>query len=112
MFNAIMEHEQKHVMVDREIVNKYAKLMGQAIRDDITTHRIYGPVPISQQQSLNQQLNTRMETLLNHFTNQMSTERRKRQQAVDSLNEYERINHLCPEQMKQRKRPARQPSYN
>lgn len=96
MHTAILEHEHKHVLVDREIVNKYAALIGQALRDDITRYRVYGPIPLSQEQALASQMKERMKSILMKYTNQMSTERRQRQQQIDSLSEYERVNNLCP----------------
>lgn len=98
MFNAIMEHEQKHVLVDREIVNKYATLIGNAVRSDIAQSRLFGPAPLSQKDDIQAAIGKRMQSLLDQFTAQMSDERRKRQQKIDSLEEYERINHLCPEE--------------
>ncbi len=100
MHAAILEHEHKHVIVDREIVNKYAALIGQALREDIHRYRIFGPVPISQEQALAAQMKQRMQTILTSYTTQMATERRKRQQQIDSLSEYERVNNLCPKNKK------------
>lgn len=96
MHNAILAHEHKHVVVDREIVNKYAALIGNALRSDITQYRTYGPVPLSQKSALESQLKQRMQSIFTSYTTQMSAERKARQQEVDSLSEYERVNHLCP----------------
>jgi hypothetical protein len=98
MHNAILAHEHKHVIVDREIVNKYATLIGNAVKDDITRYRIYGPVPLSQKSVVEEQLKQRMQIILKSYTDRMSTERKARQQQVDNLSEYERVNHLCPKQ--------------
>lgn len=95
MHNAILEHENQHVSIDREIVNKYAAIIGDAIRNDITAYHTFGPVPISQQATLEAQIKLRMHKLLGHYTKQMSDERRQRQQAHDNINEYERVNNLC-----------------
>ncbi len=100
MHTAIMEHEQKHVTVDREIVNKYAKLIGEAFQSDITRYRVFGPIPISQGDAMAQQLKHRMESIFKTYTAQMSAERKQRQQQVDNINEYERVNHLCPKEKK------------
>ena len=96
MHNAILEHEQKHVTVDREIVNKYAQLIGSALQADVARYRIYGPAPLSQQPALESQLKTRIQSLIGMYTTQMSDERRNRQQQIDNLGEYERVNHMCP----------------
>lgn len=95
MHNAILAHEQQHVIVDREIVNKYAGILGNAIKEEISSRRIYGPVPVSQEPAIASQMKSRMQSILKQVTNQMSAERKARQQKVDSLSEYERVNHLC-----------------
>lgn len=96
MHEAIMAHELKHVVVDRDIVNKYARLIGDALRADVNRYRVFGPLPVSQKNALQSQLKTRMQSILTTYTTKMATERRQRQQQVDSLSEYERVNHLCP----------------
>lgn len=95
MHKAIMAHEEKHIIVDREIVNKYALLVGEALKKEMTTARIYGPVHVTQGAAIESQIKTRMQTILKYYTDQMSAERRSRQQQVDSLSEYERVNNLC-----------------
>ncbi len=95
MFNAIMQHEEKHVIVDREIVNKYAIIIGKALKDEIAAARIYGPVADTKESLLGDKMRGRMKQILDTTTRQMSAERQKRQQEVDSLKEYERVNHQC-----------------
>ena len=96
MHRAILEHEMKHVTIDREIVNKYAQLIGSALQEDVARYRIYGPVPLTQQAALESQLKARIYSLIGMYTTQMSEERRNLQQQIDNLGEYERVNHSCP----------------
>lgn len=96
-FNAIMEHEKKHVVVDREIVNKYAVIIGNRLKSEISSARIYGPVAKSKESLLGDKMRGKMKEILDDITKQMSAERQQRQQAVDSLEEYERVNNLCKE---------------
>lgn len=96
MHNAIKQHEMKHISVDREIVNKYASAVGRAIQAEIKRQNIYGPVPDSNKVALQAQMKQRMESIMFKYSNAMDAERRSRQQKIDSLQEYERVNHLCP----------------
>lgn len=96
MHNSIMQHEHKHITVDREIVNKYAALIGQALQNDVSQYRVFGPVPQSNQEATLSMVKTRMQGILKHYTDMMSAERKARQQAVDNINEYERVNKSCP----------------
>ena len=93
--NAIKEHELKHINVDRMIVNKYAQLIGRAIKTEIDKRALYGPVSITQEESIRQLMRTRMEGILRKINTQMENERRTRQQAIDNIQEYERVNNLC-----------------
>ena len=95
MHNAIMGHEQKHIQVDREMVNKYAAIIGQAFQADVAQYRVFGPVPLSNQEAALSQIKTRMQAILKQYTNQMSAERKARQQQIDNLGEYERVNKSC-----------------
>ena len=95
MHNAIMEHEQKHITVDREIVNKYAALVGQALQNDVARYAVFGPVPASNQEATLSMIKTRIQTILRQYINQMTQERKARQQQIDNLNEYERVNKSC-----------------
>ncbi len=93
--NAIKEHELKHINTDRMIVNKYANLIGKAIKAEIDARSLYGPVSIAQEESIRQLMRSRMEGILRKINQKMEDERRTRQQAIDNINEYERVNNLC-----------------
>jgi len=95
MHNSILGHEHKHVIVDREIVNKYAALIGQGIRGEVSRSSVFGPFSANQSQAMLNQIKMNMQTSLKAYTTQMSAERKARQQAVDSLAEYERVNSSC-----------------
>lgn len=100
MHNAIMEHEQKHVTVDREMVNKYAQLIGNAIKAETDRQPIYGPVPLAQEKAIEAAIKSKMQSIVTNLIAQMDQERKTRQQVVDNLSEYQRVNALCPDQKK------------
>lgn len=93
--NAILEHEHQHVIIDREIVNKYAALIGTSLQTELARQKIYGPIPLNQKTWLEQSLKDRMQSLLSAYGNQMNAERKQRQQAFDNINEYQRVNKMC-----------------
>lgn len=93
--NAIREHELKHVTVDREIVNKYAALLGAAVQEIVNRKPIYGPYHVAQSKDVENFLNQQLAVALKRYSSAMDEERKKRQQVVDSLAEYERVNKLC-----------------
>ncbi len=93
--NAILAHEQQHVMIDREIVNKYAKIIGDALNNEVRKKSVFGPLPLSRQGELEAYLKSNMQNILTVYTQKMNDERKQRQQAFDNLKEYERVNHMC-----------------
>ncbi|HNQ92339.1 MAG TPA: hypothetical protein PKI93_05340 [Alphaproteobacteria bacterium] len=93
--NAIMQHEQQHVMIDRQIVNKFAPLIGQAVKNEVRRQTTFGPISTSRQAELEAYLKSNMQTIVNRQTDIMNAERKQRQQALDNLQEYERVNHVC-----------------
>lgn len=93
--NAIREHELKHVAVDREIVNKYAQLIGDSLQEIVNRKPIYGPYRVEQSKEVENYLKQQLSVALKRFSSQMDDERKQRQQAVDSLAEYERVNKMC-----------------
>lgn len=96
MYAAIMEHEKKHIAVDREIVNKYTRLVGAAI--DTVLKKIgyvHGPYPAQSLPVEQQKIHTVLQALLKQYSDAMSAERQQRQQAVDTLQEYERVQAQC-----------------
>lgn len=95
MHNAILAHEHQHVMIDRDIVNKYAQIIGHALRQELARQSAYGPYSTSQQSQVEDGLKTSISNFIQNYANQMNAERQQRQQALDNINEYERVNHLC-----------------
>ena len=95
MHNAIRNHELKHINVDRAIVNKYAQLIGRMVEKEIKRQNIYGPYAEAQLKDMQMLMKERMEGIMTQVNNAMDAERRAEQQKVDSLQEYERVNHLC-----------------
>lgn len=93
--NAIKEHELKHIQVDREIVNKYAALVGAGVKQELDKQRVFGPYKVEQSKQVEAYMSGRVEAVIKYYNAMMEDERKRRQQLVDSLNEYERVNKLC-----------------
>lgn len=98
MHEAVKVHEMKHIRVDREIVNKYSKSIAAKI-DDAIRQRGYvsQPVAIGNAQALAERMQTTVMQIIDLELKKMDIERTERQQAIDSLEEYERVRALCPD---------------
>lgn len=93
--DAIKAHEMKHISTDREIVNKYAKLIGEGVKKEMDRQSIYGPYNESRKAEIEAFMKARLENILKYYSKIMDDERHRRQQAIDNLNEYESVNRAC-----------------
>lgn len=96
MYAAVMEHEKKHIKVDRMIVNKYTRIIIQGL--DTAFKKIgytQGPFTTGELGPAQEQTQKFIQSLLKQYSDQMSDERQVLQQKVDSLQEYERVQALC-----------------
>lgn len=95
-FSVTKEHELKHVMVDRRIVNKYAKTMGKKVYEGLKSRGfMVGPVKANVAQQIVNRMQETVMQLVELEYKKMEIERAEKQQAVDSLEEYERVNSAC-----------------
>ncbi len=98
MSKAIIQHELKHVRVDREIVNKYAKIMGQKLLEGLKTRGYEaGPMKIEDAPEVSKKMQRVVSQLLELEYQKLGIERAERQREVDSLEEYESVDDKCPE---------------
>ncbi len=111
----VLEHEKKHVNVDRKVINKYTQLMGKAIQKAVNSVGPVGPFPINRRDELQKMMSGHIESALASVQLSMTNEMNTRQQQVDSLEEYERVGQYCEKhserafkaQQKARKRERR-----
>jgi hypothetical protein len=92
---AILDHEMKHVFVDREIVKKYIPVIQAELRTAIRKVGIVGPKAERDQRRYQKKISDYMDKRLKLVSEKMYTERGERQQAIDTLAEYERVASLC-----------------
>jgi len=97
MHNAVLAHEHKHVREDQLIVNKYATIIGKAMQRVVNAQGAsFGPYSINRVPLVQKNVQNSLNTVLKKYNDQMNAERRKRQQAIDSFEEYESIGKRCP----------------
>ena len=94
-YREVKLHEDKHVMVDREIVNKYAKRIGAALQRAINDHGARGPHTFERIELIQKDMEDFVGSVLKTEQSLMEEERFRRQQAIDSFEEYERVRKAC-----------------
>lgn len=93
--NAILEHEMKHVFVDREIVKKYIPRIQNFLDQAVRKVGIVGPKSTREAGRYQTKISDYIEDQLKIVTQQMYDERGREQQAIDTLEEYERVARMC-----------------
>lgn len=93
--DAILEHERRHVAVDREVMNRFAADLGTGLKRIVDETGAFGPFPASQRDALGQELVDRVRDTVKFYEVAMQTTMTVRQAEVDSRAEYERISAIC-----------------
>lgn len=93
----ILKHEKKHLREDQLVINKYSKL----VKDDLDgfvqkTKGSFGPYKISELSKVEKNLRQQIADLVTARHDKMNVERQERQQAIDSIEEYDAIAAACP----------------
>lgn len=92
---AILEHERKHVKIDRQVTNKYARLIGSALKRAIDDIGALGPYNKEDLPAMQKLMVEHVNRAAQSYDLQLEKEMRARQAEVDSLAEYERVSKLC-----------------
>lgn len=91
----VMEHEMKHVRADRAVVSKYMGRYKSAVQSAVRKIGAIGPVSGKDIAKVRAKMGATIEKVIAQVTEKMNKERRARQQAIDSKEEYERVNNAC-----------------
>jgi hypothetical protein len=95
-YDEVMNHEEKHVEVDRTIMDLFVPLFEIEIREKlraIGVKRGYSPVMVEKKVSGS------FDDILHSFSERMNAQRNRLQDAVDSVEEYERMSMVCDGEM-------------
>ena len=96
MHNAILAHEYKHVNEDQYIVNKYINEIGKALSAKVEIlGGEYGPMKISDMVNKQNEIQQSFHDEVRYMNQVLNTERKQRQQDIDSLEEYQSIGIRC-----------------
>lgn len=96
MHNAVLVHELKHVREDQLVVNKYSNIIGRALARFVDSQGpAFGPYEEERLPFVQQNIQNSIGKVLKQYNQQLNEERQKRQQAIDSLEEYESIGRRC-----------------
>lgn len=94
-FVAIVEHESKHVAIDRRTVQDHLPLIRQAAVNAVAKVGVVGPKPDEDGEKYKEKMSDYVEKAMKAAVDEMYADRAKRQAALDSKEEYERVDAKC-----------------
>lgn len=95
-YGVIMEHEIRHVNTDIMTLNEYLPLIRQNLQYAVDTLGVRGPYHDVQMRRIQQDMQDVISGRLRDTLAEMDVVRRKRQQLIDTRQEYMRLSGLCP----------------
>lgn len=98
MARVLLEHELKHVQIDKDILAKYQTQARESLEFafGMPTDVMVGPVPVSLIPDVKAELNGRVQGALTGIVRQVMVERLDRQREFDSHAEYAHLSNSCP----------------
>lgn len=93
--DAIMAHELHHVDVDRDMMNKYSYVIGEAVKKVVDDTGGVGPYPDDQTAAQGQSLIDQITRVVREVEGPLREEMAARQAEVDSPAEYQRVSAIC-----------------
>lgn len=105
MRKAVLNHEQKHVDVDRDVVNAAAQRIGAMVYKRLAKRGfVVGPLPVERAQKTANAMVAFVMDLMQEGYDALVEERAVSQAAVDTMEEYEHVKAQCPDFYKGKKR--------
>ncbi len=92
---AVLNHELKHVRVDREVMNKYAGLLAPAVQGVVNRTGALGPFRVEDTEAVKAQAAGYVTAETDRLEKTMEEELKARQRGVDSLEEYGYVGSFC-----------------
>ena len=94
-YNATLKHELRHVKVDQQLLAKYQRQFTYNVKKMAREVDVVGPIRSSDVDQARADMNEQIQRVIKYTLDEMKVERRKRQQAVDSKTEYDRLSKMC-----------------
>ena len=94
-FRTTFEHEMKHVKADIDILNEFQPRLEAAAKAAVADTSTIGPFSTDDIEQIKSGVNKKIEDALLKTIESLQSERRIRQQAIDSREEYDRLSRVC-----------------
>ncbi|MAM35504.1 MAG: hypothetical protein CMH28_10570 [Micavibrio sp.] len=89
-YKEVMRHEKEHLNVDRQVTNKYLRILGDYLLKAVDAEDKYGPYDLARQDEIAEKMQKRLADITRQVNVLMEKERAAKQAEVDSLGNYEK----------------------
>ncbi|MBU6234518.1 MAG: hypothetical protein KGQ41_01625 [Alphaproteobacteria bacterium] len=94
-YDAILEHEHKHVAIDRKVVTDYLERLRMAAAMAVQKVGMVGPKPDSTSEEYKKKMSDYVSAQVKAVADKMYADRTARQKAFDNKDEYDRVSAKC-----------------
>lgn len=91
-FNHVLEHEAKHIAVNRQLLEEFSRIAQSRLTQFMQQ---YGATRVASAAHAEQQLQRNINVILQEISTEMLAENQRRQQIIDSPQEYARNDTAC-----------------
>lgn len=95
-FLAVLEHERRHIAVAQELLNETLPVIQQEVAEYLKMNGVFQGVSAEYAKAT---INEKAGALINSILTNMSAENHRRQQQVDTEEEYKRLTYTCNAQL-------------
>ena len=94
-YNAVLEHEQRHIAVLKEFHNEYSQKLKADMESFAAKIGVTGPVAVKDAGEIQDKVSTELYKWIDSFTQQASLILEQRQAKIDTEEEYKKMSSLC-----------------
>jgi len=91
-FQETLEHEEKHIAVNRQLLDEYVPLIEDRFRSYV---QLNGTFRVDRAEDAKPLIDQKLQAIMDEMMQRMETENIRRQREIDSPGEYDRLSHVC-----------------
>lgn len=91
----VLNHERKHVEVDRYVMNRYGAAIGKSVQDAVNSAGALGPFNMDDIEKMRHLSSRHIDAAIESQSLNMRNEMRRLQAQVDTAEEYKRVSGFC-----------------
>lgn len=96
LYGEVLKHEMRHLETDMEVMEDYRMILQDRIDWFLKQAEVEGPYRVNVVPQARKNMSHEFDQLIKEVHTQLQAERIRRQSAIDTLEEYNRVARICP----------------